>query len=860
MKITIPELSLVVLIGASGSGKSTFARKHFRPTEVLSSDFCRGLVSDDENDQSATDDAFDVLHYIAAKRLEAGRLTVVDATNVSPESRKPLVALARKYHVIPVAVVFHVPERLAHERNASRPDRDFGPHVVRRHVQQLRRSLSGLGREGFRHVFVIKSQEEEEADAVEIERQPLWNNRKHDHGPFDIIGDVHGCFDELVALLEKLGYSVAPVPAGDGTHPTCEVTPPEGRKAVFLGDLVDRGPNSLGVLPLVMGMVEQGAALCVPGNHDTKLVRALRGRNVQVAHGLAETLAQLEGESAVFREKVAEFLDGLVSHYVLDDGRLVVAHAGLKEEMQGRGSRAVRDFALYGETTGETDEFGLPVRYNWAAEYRGKAMVVYGHTPVPEAEWLNNTINIDTGCVFGGKLTALRYPERELVSVPALHTYYQPARPFLPQEEQAPALTTQQRHDEVLDLQDVVGKRYISTRLHGNVLVREENAIAALEVMSRFAANPRWLVYLPPTMSPTETTQVEGLLEHPAEAFAYYRHEGVPRVVCEKHMGSRAVVIVCRDEDAARRRFGVVGEGFGIVYTRTGRRFFNDAGLEAEFLSRVRSALDAGGTWEEFGTDWVCLDCELMPWSAKAQELLRGQYAAVGAASRAALSAVVSTLVQANERGADVGGLLETYAARAEIVDRYVDAYRRYCWPVESVDDLRLAPFHVLATEGKVHTDKDHVWHMDTLARICRAAGDPLLLTTPYRVVDTTDQASVDEGIAWWEELTGSGGEGMVVKPLDFVVRGRRGLVQPAVKCRGREYLRIIYGPEYTAPENLERLRSRGLGAKRSLALREFALGVEGLECFVRGEPLRRVHECAFGVLALESEPVDPRL
>ena len=863
MNIPIPELSIVALVGASGSGKSTFARKHFKPTEVLSSDFYRGLVSDDENDQSASDDAFDVLHYIAGKRLRRGNLVVVDATNVTPEARKPIIALARQYHVIPVAIVFDVPERLAHERNALRPDRDFGPHVVRRHTQQLRRSIPSLRKEGFRHVFVLKGQEE--IDAAEIERQPLWNNKKDEHGPFDVIGDVHGCFSELYTLLSTLGYEITPLAQDGGTvEPAYSVRHPDGRKTVFVGDLVDRGPDAVGVLRLVMGMVENGAALCVPGNHDIKLVRALRGKNVQVAHGLAETLAQLEGEPAEFREKVAGFLDGLVSHYVLDDGKLVVAHAGLREEMQGRGSGAVRDFALYGETTGETDEFGLPVRYNWAAEYRGKAMVVYGHTPVPEAEWLNNTINIDTGCVFGGKLTALRYPEKELVSVPALHTYYRPARPFLPEEEQAPApaLTTQQRQDEVLDLQDVVGKRYISTRLQSNVLVREENAIAALEVMSRFAANPKWLVYLPPTMSPSETTQVAGLLEHPAEAFAYYRHEGVPRVVCEeKHMGSRAVVIVCRDEDEARRRFGVVGEGFGIVYTRTGRRFFSDPALESEFLSRVRTALDAAGTWDEFGTGWVCLDCELMPWSAKAQELLRGQYAAVGAASRAALSAVLPILEQAGERGAEVGGLLEAYAARAGMVSRYVDAYRRYCWPVASVDDLRLAPFHLLATEGQVHTAKDHVWHMETLARICNAGdNDPLLLATPYKVVDTTDQASQDDGIAWWEELTGNGGEGMVVKPLDFIVRGRRGLAQPAVKCRGREYLRIIYGPEYTAPENLERLRSRGLGAKRSLALREFSLGVEALERFVRGEPLRRVHECVFGVLALESEPVDPRL
>lgn len=324
-------------------------------------------------------------------------------------------------------------------------------------------------------------------------------------------------------------------------------------------------------------------------------------------------------------------------------------------------------------------------------------------------------------------------------------------------------------------------------------------------------------------------------------------------------MGSRAVVIVCRDEDEARRRFGVTGEGIGACLTRTGRRFFEDGRLERTLLTHLRDALDSAGLWERLTTGWVCLDAELMPWSVKAQELIREQYAAVGAAARIALPKTVARLAEAGARGLDTGALLARYRERFDLAERFAAAYRRYCWPVSSVADLRLAPFHLLASEGAVHVDKDHVWHMETLAALCHA--DPALLTaTPYRVVDLADPASEEAATAWWEELTGRGGEGMVVKPFDFIARGRRGLAQPALKCRGREYLRIIYGPEYTLPENLDRLRQRGLSAKRSLALREFALGIEGLERFVRGEPLRRVHECAFGVLAMESEPVDPRL
>ena len=850
MNITIPELSLVVLIGPSGCGKSSFARAHFKPTEVLSSDFCRGLVSDDENSQEATNDAFDVLHYIARKRLASGRLTVVDATNVQPEARKPLVALAREFHTLPVAIVLNLPEKLCHERNQNRPDRQFGRHVVRNQSQQLRRSIRGLEREGFRHVFVLSSPEE--VSAVSIARQPLWNNLKHVHGPFDIIGDVHGCYEELIALLGQLGYQI---------ENGLTVTPPDGRRVVFVGDLVDRGPRIPEVLRLVMRMVEDGTAFCVPGNHDMKLMRKLKGRDVQLTHGLADSIQQLDDETSEFKQSVIKFLDDLVSHYVLDDGKLVVAHAGMKEEMQGRGSGKVRDFALYGETTGETDEYGLPVRYNWAAEYRGKAMVVYGHTPVAEPEWLNRTINIDTGCVFGGKLTALRYPERELISVPALRTYYESAKPFLAAAQALPILTAQQQLDDLLDIEDVVGKRIIQTRLQRSITIREENAITALEVMSRFAANPKWLIYLPPTMSPCETSKRDGLLEHPEEAFAYYLHEGVHKVICEqKHMGSRAVVVICRDADVARKRFGIMEGEAGVCYTRTGRRFFNDASLESQFLERARCAVGTAGIWDALKTDWVCLDCELMPWSVKAQELLRQQYAPTGAAARAALPAAITALAAAAENP-EIASLAELYGQRKEAADLYVEAYRRYCWTVQSLADLKLAPFHLLASEAAVHTTKerDHAWHMETLARICQA--DPeLMLATPFQVIDLTDKADQDKGVKWWEDLTASGGEGMVVKPMEFVAKGRKGLVQPAVKVRGREYLRIIYGPEYTLSENLLRLKSRGLGAKRSLAIREFALGLEALERFAHKEPLRRVHECVFGVLALESEPVDPRL
>jgi protein phosphatase len=842
MRIELPDPSLVVLVGASGSGKSSFASRHFAPTEVISSDFCRGLVADDENDQAATADAFAVLNFIAAKRLEQPRLTVVDATNVQRSARKPLLALAREHDLFAVAIVLDLPEAVSLERNRARPDRDFGPHVVRQQRSQLKGSAKKLRREGFHRVWVLDSVEE--VEEVELVRTPLWTDRRDEAGPFDVIGDVHGCHAELVELLGRLGYAVG----DDGLT----AKPPAGRRAVFVGDYCDRGPDTPAVLRLAMSMAAAGDAICLPGNHDVKLARALKGADVKVAHGLDLSLEQLAGESPEFRDEAADFLRQLVSHVVLDEGRLVVAHAGMKEAYQGRSSARVRDFALFGETTGETDEYGLRVRADWAADYRGPAAVVYGHTTVVEPRWVNETIDIDTGCVFGGRLTALRWPERDLVSVPAARTYWEPARPVPPKEEERPPF--------LLDLTDIAGKRVIETRFARTVSVREENAAAAIEVIGRFAIDPRWLVYLPPTMAPCATSREPDLLEHPDQAFDEYATAGVADVVCEeKHMGSRAIVVVCRDEATARRRFGVEDGETGAIYTRTGRPFFDAAADREDALARLREAIGKVGLWEELETDWLVLDCEMLPWSAKAMGLIREQYAAVGAAARAGLSGSIATLQEGAARGLDVAAWADAEESRLAQVDRYVDAYRRYVWPVAGVADLRLAPFHLLAAEGRTFVEREHAWHLERCDRLAAASPD-WIRRTDRRFVILADPDSRAAATAWWEEVTAAGGEGMVVKPASFIAQNGKGLVQPGIKVRGPEYLRIIYGPEYRAPGQLDRLRDRRLGRKRSLAAREFGLGVEALERLARAEPLYRVHECVFGVLALESEPVDPRL
>jgi polynucleotide kinase-phosphatase len=512
---------------------------------------------------------------------------------------------------------------------------------------------------------------------------------------------------------------------------------------------------------------------------------------------------------------------------------------------------------LFGETTGEIDEFGLPVRYNWARGYKGKAMVVYGHTPIPETEWLNNTLNIDTGCVFGGKLSALRYPEKEIVQVAAREIYCEPIRPIQPTKEQQSA---QQEFDDLLDIEIINGKNLIETKFHSKVIVREENAVAALEVMSRFAMNPKWLIHLPPTMSPPETSKLPNYLEHPNEVFNYYIKNGVKEVICEeKHMGSRAITIVCKEPDVAKNRFGLLKSSLGTVYTRTGRQFFEQKKTETDFLEMLNKALTESDFWERFNTDWVCLDGELMPWSAKAKELLIKQYAAVGSAATTGLTDSIAALTKAKARGIAVEHLVTDYTTRKERIEKYITSYRNYCRETNGIEGLVYAPFHILGTEGKTYFDKQHPWHLASIKQFCDFNTKHLMVTTNI-LVDLQNADSIQTAIDWWTALTSKGGEGMVVKPLDYITSFKGRTIQPAMKCRGSEYLRIIYGPEYDTTENIEVLKERNVKVKRDLAVKEFTLGLESLDRFVNKEPLRRIHECVFGVLAMESESVDPRL
>ena len=420
---SIAQGTLVVLVGPSGSGKSTFVQQHFKSTQIVSSDTCRALVADDEADQAATTAAFAVLHCIVEQRLRAGRLTVVDATNVQAKARRPLLDLAVRYHRPCMAILFELPPQVCKERNRQRQDRVIGDFVVDRQCAQAPISAEALGREGFDPVIILHSAEEADAFGVPLHPSPtLWRDGT---GSFDVIGDLHGCCDELLSLLRIIGYKVE-----NPSSLIPRITAPEGRTAVFVGDFVDRGPDNVRTLLIVMAMVRSGSALAVLGNHDDKLLRALQGAPVRISNGLDHTLQELNAAGEEMQALVRQFLDGLPPHLVLDGGNLVVAHAGLPQDLHGIDSPRARDIALFGTPTGQRDAFGLKILADWAHAYKGDALVVWGHLPIADAAWVGNTINIDTGCVHGGSLTALRYPERELVSVPAAHVYSTPIKPL----------------------------------------------------------------------------------------------------------------------------------------------------------------------------------------------------------------------------------------------------------------------------------------------------------------------------------------------------------------------------------------------------------------------------------------------
>lgn len=846
--LVIQDPALVLLIGVSAAGKSTFARNHFLPTEILSSDHCRALISDDETNQDVTTQAFALVHFLAEQRLSAYRLTVIDATNLRPEDRASLIALGRRQQLSVYGIVLDLPEQVLLERHGRRMDRPFGPSVIQRQYALLHSRLESIQEEGFTRLYTLRS--EEQLEQVRIERQRLPADRRFERGPFDIIGDVHGCFGELCQLLERLGYQVQR--RGGAEEPSFWVSHPAGRRVVLLGDIIDRGPDIVLCLRLVMDMVKSGRALCLLGNHEAKLIRKLEGREVKLLHGLDKTVEELSHTSSAFQARLLRFLSGLSPQLLLEDGRLVVAHAGMKEAYAGRVGEKVRSFALFGDTTGELDGYGLPVRQDWAQGYQGRALVAYGHTPTLDVRFVHNTVCLDTGCVFGGMLSALRYPEREVVSVRAARVYFTPKRPL--DEGVRPSSPWR------LDLEGVQHKRpFLLPTLGRPLVLTPALTQPSLELMSRFCVDPRWLVTLPPTMSPPDWSARSDWLERPEEAFAFYQVQKLEEVLIEeKHWGVRCLMVVCRQPEVACERFGLASPSWGRLYSRLGRPLVAAEEVEQATLRQLSAGLERAGLFELLGSNWVLLDGELVRWERR-RELFGG--ASLSHTLHAGLTGMgrgLELLAQASARGVAVGGVERALWARRQALEA-LERVMGGQFPEGQEEQVQVAPFHLLASEGVTHVDKGHVWHLEQVEKLWRAVPE-LCRPTRWWRVRLDDAQALAEVTAWWESISACGEGGMVVKPLAFLPEGERGPMQPALKVRGREALRLVCGVEYTLSATLERLKQRPVGARRGQTLREQALSVEAMNRFVAREPLSRVHEVVSALLALKGESLDPHL
>ncbi len=867
MTLELPVGAIVLLMGASNSGKSTWLQQQIeqgilQPDEVVSSDRFREMVSGVEHldwrrssreesevlyqqYQLISDRAFRIMEEVVTARCRLNLVTWVDATHLQAIDRAVYIEMGRRHHLPVWIVALDVPEKVLLERDRSRKH-PRGRDRIKQQYRNFRSGIYSLKKEGFQQVHILRPQQ-----LASLELVRLSNPLMHDIGAgIDVIGDIHACYDEMMQLIEQLGYVADE--KGIYRHP-------EGRLLVSAGDVMSRGPRSLDTMTFWKRQLDAGQGLMVDSNHGWKVARYLEGRQVKMTHGDELFVAELEqyeqqhGREALERLK-QEFRDMLLaapSHLIFtqNDVRcVVVTHAGIKDHHIGKQSNRISDYCRYGEAVAGSDS-DKPVRADWFNEHRSGELIVWGHDPRLQPTIVNRTINIDQGAVFGGQLTAYRYPEQSFVSVDARQDYAQDA--------ESPLVRLRKRRFAAPDLGQFIQGYSVLTDSYGEVNVRAEFIKSAIDTTSHYTVPLEELVYIPPTMAPPQVSALDDYLEHPAEAVAYYRSRHVQRLVAEKkHMGSRAIMLLFRNDEAAVPYIGRPLSG--SIYTRTGRTFFQPE-LERDVLERLRTNLEQAGYFERYDTDMVLLDTEIVPWNLKARELIASQYAHVAEAALHDRQTILDTLQVAASNGRPVDEWLGEWTEMLRHAHVFAEAFQAYCWDTDGMDGIRIAPFHILAHQGGSFIDRKHQWHMEHAQEL--AACSELFMETEYMMVEL-DEDSEDEQrlIDWWVQITEDGHEGLVIKPEYMTMHDGDRLLQPAIKVRGRKYLHIIYGMDYLQPEHLKRLKQRKTRKKERHALMEFALGTESVERFVRKEPLERMHECVLAALALEADAVDPRL
>ncbi len=861
MDVYVPYAGIILCVGPSNSGKTTLLQswiqtQQVKSSEVVSSDDYRERVGDlrfldwknrprdeasslMEQYRIQSTEAFQTMDAIIESRCRLNKLTIVDATHLHPSDRERYRNIARSHHLPILTLVFHTKEATLLLRDSER-DEPRGKKRVKQQLQTFKQQLRLLKKERYARSYSIY-----EDETVRLIR-PVTSPIELDVGKgLDIVGDIHGCFDEFLILLHKLGYQQNT--AGFYIHP-------EGRKILSLGDIMSRGPKSLQTLQFFYNHIQAGLAYMVDSNHGWKIARWLDGKQVQLTHGddkveqefLAYEHAHGVEKAAKLKEQLKDLLLKAPSHYVLKKNGVATAvcvHAGIRDEWIGKQSHEISDIARYGETDG-FDDAHKPIRKDWTVHHKTNPLIIWGHDPRKKAMTVNGTLNIDQGAVFGGELTAFRYPERDLLSVDVETDYSNGNHNPLHELEKA--------RFAVPNIAKYIHGYTTSTELFGDIHIGEEHVIPAFDALSHVTLPLEDLVYIPPTMSPTPLpSSLEGYLEHPQEAIDYYQQKGITRMVAEKkHMGSRAVLLLFKTKEAALSY--IDRPSLGVIYTRKGRAFF-DKTTEQAILEQLNKDLQS--YFEEHHTDFVLLDAEIMPWNLKAKELISKQYAHVAENARLDRMQLLSKLLS-NSLDHDLSKWVSEFEKKLKHANIFEEVYQNYCWEVENLEGIQIAPFHVLAHRNRSFFDQPHTWHMEQNQLFSELS--PLFVQTEWKLIDSDTSAA--EVISWWEALTDDGQEGIIIKPESFICKQKGKLIQPAIKVRGQKYLHIIYGMDYLEPKNLERLKKRNSAKKQKLALREFSLGIEAVNRFVAGESVERVHECVLATLALESDPVDPRL
>ena len=859
MQLQLPEGAIVLCIGPSNSGKSTLLDRLVKEqqllrSEIVGSDTCRQLVADldyidfstiptEDQDslyeeyQRISTEAFHILQQAVISRAKLNKVTFIDATHLRNFERNQYFEIAKKHHVPILALVFDVPKNELLKRDEQR-NQPRGKKRIEQQIQTFQSELRNIKKEPYLKIYTWRG------EAITIVRHPSPHLLDIDAG-FDIIGDIHGCFDEMMSLITKLGYE---------KHRDVYIHP-DGRRLLSVGDIMSRGPKSIETMLFWLRQIEAGLSYMTDSNHGWKIARCLKGQNVSLQHGdeyVAEEFEQYEQihgleATEALKERFAHMLLSTPSHYFLTKNnvrKVVVTHAGISDHYIGKESKRIKDFCRYGAVEG-VDENGRSIRGDWFMEHKTSELIVWGHDPKLKPFKANRTINIDQGAVFGGQLTAFRYPEQSLVAVDALRNYVG--------NEGNPLIEAKSKRFASPKATHFVNGFTVHTEQGEAITIPKEKALAAMDTFSHYTLPLEQVLYIPPTMSPTpQTSALADYLEHPTEAFNYYKKNGVTKMIAEKkHMGSRAVIFIAKDESVTKQLLNV--ESLGVITTRTGRAFFEPK-LQNEMLSVIHKELLAKNYFEKYETDYVLMDAEILPWNLKAHSLIDTQYANVSEQALMDRQYLLNKL-QATTN-IDVTNWVDEYTDKLKNAARFDAVYKNYCWPTNDIKGIQIAPFHILAHSGESHFDKPHTWHMGMNAFL--AENSSLFLATEYRRIETEQQE--EEVISWWKEMTDYGHEGIVIKPLNFIEERKGKLLQPAIKVRGREYLRIIYGMDYTDEAQLQQLKKRNPSRKMRNALLEFKLGVEGIERFIQLESSARVHECVLATLALESETVDPRL